>query len=186
MDRSATDNASKPRVRTPPASALRPLLLAAFGAAVCAFAFAFAAPAGAEEPRLFIPDDLRLFQPLESDPRGANAFAHLLRGLDNQALEQTAAELRSNRMSSTHRALNHQWLEQHHTGEMDRGRKVVSRLLKAMVKSYWNEWRDRRLADDSAVPDASGRGKIHYGGHDLDYKLRLKRDEISFEIKYEF
>jgi len=154
-----------------------------FVMALCALAVA---PANADHRDVFIPDHLRLFQPIDGDPRGINAFSRLTRGLDNQALEQTAANLRSNRMSATQRALNDQWLEQHHTGEMSRSSKVLTRFLRSVVKSYWNEWRRKNLSDDSAVPDASGRGKINYGGRSFDYKLRVSRDEVKFKIKYEF
>ncbi len=103
-------------------------------------------------------------------------------GLDNSALEISAAHFFDTSLNTTQRLMNHNWIYQsYHDIELESGSRFFSNLLKSSLKTYWQSFHQRKLAH-TVLPDATGTGTIS----EFDYKMRLKDDSIKVSVKYEF
>ncbi len=103
-------------------------------------------------------------------------------GLDNTALEMSAAHFFDTSLNTTQRLINHNWIYQsYHDIELQNGSRFFSNFLKSTLKTYWQSLHEKKLSH-TALPDSTGQGKIN----DFDYKMRLKDDAIKISVKYEF
>lgn len=103
-------------------------------------------------------------------------------GLDNTALETSAAHFFDTSLNTTQRLMNHNWIYQsYHEIELQSGSRFFSNFLKSTLKTYWQSLHEKKLSH-TALPDATGEGKIK----EFDYKMRLKNDAIKVSVKYEF
>lgn len=135
---------------------------------------------------LFVPENLNYYNPLKHNKGNAKEkhYSTGSVGLSNAQLEQAAEDIRSSEMSTQHRALNHQWLQQEHEGdEPTMGGKVLSELVKMGFRTYWDGVRNKHYSDAKMVPDSSGDGKV---SEDVEYKLRLSDDTVKVTFEYEF
>ncbi|MGH1373369.1 MAG: hypothetical protein ACRBBW_15120 [Cellvibrionaceae bacterium] len=137
---------------------------------------------------LFVPDKLSYYNPLKHNKQqvkgDAKRYATSSVALSNLQLEDAANQIRTNEMSSQQRALNHQWLEQHHHGDNpDVGSKVLSKLVKMGFRTYWDGVRNKHYSSAKAVPDGNGTGKV---SEDVDYKIRLSGNKVKLSFEYEF
>ncbi len=132
---------------------------------------------------LFVPDKMSYYNPLKHNKREPKHYATSSIALSNLQLEDAANQIRTNEMSSEQRALNHQWLEQHHHGDTpDVGSKVLSKLMKMGLKTYWDGVRNTH-SSAKAIPDGNGSGKV---SEDVDYKIRLSGNKVKLSFEYEF
>jgi len=133
---------------------------------------------------LFVPDKLSYYNPLKHNDTQKKRYATSKVALSNDQLEDAANHIRTNDMSSEQRALNHQWLEQHHHGDDPYiGSKVFSKLMKMGFRTYWDGVRNKHYSSASAIPDGNGTGKV---SKDVDYKIRLSGNKVKLSFEYEF
>lgn len=133
---------------------------------------------------LFVPDELSYYNPLKHNKRPTKRYITSSVALSNLQLENAANQIRTNEMSSQQRALNHQWLEQHHHGDNpDVGSKVLSKLVKMGLKTYWDGVRNKHYSAAQVIPDGDGSGKV---SEEVDYKIRLSGNKVKLSFEYEF
>lgn len=133
----------------------------------------------ADDNAMFIPRDMKLYNPQKNNNPQKNHDYNPL-ALNNLQLEQEADFMRDHQMSTEQRALNHQWLAQ--DDAVEKGNKVISKLLKMGFKAYWSDVHDSHYSG-SAVPDESGEV---YTDSEVKYRLRLSSSRARVEVKYEF
>ncbi|MBY6212738.1 hypothetical protein [Microbulbifer agarilyticus] len=129
---------------------------------------------------IFIPDSDSALN-LQAD----NAFfTDSAFGMDNEALYESAENLRNNSMGMVHRRLNHQWLEQH-TRPSDyaekTGGRAVNEILKMGFKTYMAQ--HKRNKQHPLLRYTQSEGKF---SNVLDYDFRLSDDKFKFTFEYEF
>lgn len=133
---------------------------------------------------LFVPDKLSYYNPLKHNDTQKKRYATSKVALSNTQLEDAANHIRTNDMSSEQRALNHQWLEQHHHGDDPYiGSKVLSKLMKMGLRTYWDGVRNKHYSSAKAIPDSNGSGKVT---EEVDYKIRLSGNKVKLSFEYEF
>lgn len=136
----------------------------------------------AQADELFIPTLPAYYNPLKPEMKtnrqiGSAAFS-------NEALQQSAEDIRSSNMSMEQRALNHQWLDYENYEEDTRhGGKVLSTLFKMGFKTYWKGVRQERFSNSNLVPTEEGDGNF---SRDVDYNLRISGDEMNFTVEMDF
>lgn len=134
-----------------------------------------------------VPDNLVFYNPLTSGREGSHWRQQrdsVVGTLDNLSLELWAADIRNNEMADVHRALNHQWIQQHQEGRVvTNGGRALSRIIQTGFKTYWNRVKYTHFKDNQLVPNAHGNGKLT---SDLDYHMRINDDKVDFNIKYTF
>ncbi len=133
----------------------------------------------------FVPDYLHADSYMQQDAlAGKGDGRHFSAyGLDNDDLDQAAANFNDNRLNTTQRLLNHQWLnQQYHDDHGKKGTKIFSKLLKAGAKAYWNQIKQSNFANNAAVPDSSGQGQVD----EVNYRMRLNGDSLKLSVSYEF
>lgn len=152
---------------------------------VVASSFSYAESVQADKNNdLFVPDKLSYYNPLKHNQQESKRYATSSIALSNTQLENAANQIRTNDMSSEQRALNHQWLEQHHHGDDPYiGSKVLSKLMKMGLRTYWDGVRNKHYSSASAVPDGNGSGKVT---EEVDYKIRLSGNKVKLSFEYEF
>jgi len=102
--------------------------------------------------------------------------------LNNEQLRERAQQLRSDNPNTTQQTLNYQWLKAHQNNDYILGKKVYQTLFKRGLKEFWNLQRKERFKSER-IPDINGRGSV---SNEVDYKLRLKPDELKIKLSYEF
>ncbi|WP_226702363.1 hypothetical protein [Microbulbifer elongatus] len=129
---------------------------------------------------IFIPDSTSALN-LQAD----NAFfIDSAFGMDNQALFESAENLRNNSMGMVHRRLNHQWLEQHTRPEETQnvtGGRAVNEILKMGFKTYMEQ--HKRSKQHPLLRYTNSGGRLNNA---LDYDFRLSDDKFKISIQYEF
>jgi len=137
-------------------------------------------PISAFADELFIPDSSSALN-LQAD----NAFfIDSAFGMDNQALYESAENLRNNSMGIVHRRLNHQWLEVHthpEDAENITGGRAVNEILKMGFKTYMAQ--HKRSKQHSLLRYTQGHGKFNNA---LDYDVRFSGDKFKLSFEYEF
>ena len=104
-------------------------------------------------------------------------------GYDNDDLDQAAENFSDNRLNTTQRLLNHQWLYyQYHDKKWKKGTKVFNKMLKAGAKAYWDKVHSRKFKNNSAVPNGSGEGQLA----EVSYRMRLNDSSLKLFVSYEF
>ncbi|WP_317931300.1 hypothetical protein [Halioxenophilus sp. WMMB6] len=143
-------------------------------------------PLHADEPATqFLPDYIyRNANTSESDILGKGLDRHFSAyGLDNEDLDQAAANFADNRLNTTQRLLNHQWIyNEYHDVELEKGSRIFTEVLKAGARAYWSSYHSKRLKSSSVLPDGNGVGQLN----EVRYKMRLKSDAVNVVISYEF
>ncbi|NIB41537.1 hypothetical protein HBA55_18180 [Pseudomaricurvus alkylphenolicus] len=133
---------------------------------------------------LFVPDRLNFYNPLKHTGSERKRYQPQNTALTNNQLETICDQIRNNEMSASQRALNYQWLEQDAEGaELHVGSKVVSKLVKMGLRTYWNGVHGKHYATSSVLPDGNGHGKFT---EEVDYKIRLSGNKLKLSVKYEF
>ena len=131
---------------------------------------------------IFIPDSNGALN-LQAD----NAFfVDSAFGMDNQALYESAENLRNNSMGMIHRRLNHQWLEQHTRPSeyVDKtGGRAVNEILKMGFKTYMAQ--HKRSKQHPLLRYTQSEGKFKFNKA-LDYDFRLSDDKFKLSVEYEF
>lgn len=102
--------------------------------------------------------------------------------LNNEQLLERAQQLRSQHPNSPQLKFNNQWLRAHQNDDHIIGKKVYQTLFKRGFKKFWHRQRKERFKSER-IPDINGRGSV---SNEVDYKLRLKSDEIKVKLSYEF
>ncbi|WP_295800401.1 hypothetical protein [uncultured Microbulbifer sp.] len=129
---------------------------------------------------IFIPDSTSALN-LQAD----NAFfIDSAFGMDNQALLQSADNLRNNSMGMVQRRLNHQWLEMHTNPEQTQtstGGRAVNEILKMGFRTYMEQ--HKRNKQHPLLRYTQGHGKLNSA---LDYDVRLSDDKFKISFEYEF
>ena len=163
------------------------MLITALGMAVPQLGKADSANADLnEESGFFIPDNMHFYNPLKhSNGAEKTNYKPNTKNLDNKSLIEAAAHYRSNNMNATQRALNYQWLQQqHHSGkDIDYGSKVLSKLFKMGLQTYWNSVQSNAIRSNKMAPDANGRG---FFTQDVSYDMKVSADKINISLEYEF
>ncbi|WP_143186953.1 hypothetical protein [Microbulbifer donghaiensis] len=129
---------------------------------------------------LFIPDSSSALN-LQADQ---TFFIDSAFGMDNEALYQSAENLRNNSMGIVQRRLNHQWLQMHTNPEKFQpitGGKALNEILQMGWQTYREK--NKRKLDSGLMRYTSGHGKI---GKAFDYDVRLSDDKFKFSFEYEF
>lgn len=136
----------------------------------------------AQADDLFIPALPAYYNPLKPEIKTSRQIGSA--ALSNEALQQSADDIRSSNMSMEQRALNHQWLDYENYEEDTRhGGKVLSTLFKMGFKTYWKGVRQERFSNSNLVPSEEGAG--HFNS-DVDYNLRISGDEMNFTVEMDF
>lgn len=131
----------------------------------------------------FVPDNLQFYNPLKPS-NGHRDNRPTSTGLDNVALYEAAQQYRSDIMSPSQRALNHQWLHQMETDDGVRhGSKVLSKIFKMGFKTYWKGVKNSKFQSNNLVPNANGKGKVN---SDMDYRLRISGNKLKLSLEYDF
>ncbi len=129
---------------------------------------------------LFIPDSTSALN-LQAD----NAFfIDSAFGMDNQALYDSAENLRNNSMGMIQRRLNHQWLELHtrpESSENVTGGRAVNEILKMGFKTYMAQ--HKRSKQHPLLRYTNSQGSFSSA---LDYDVRLSDDKFKISFEYEF
>lgn len=102
--------------------------------------------------------------------------------LNNEQLLERAQQLRSQHPNSPQLKFNNQWLRAHQNDDHIIGKKVYQTLFKRGFKKFWHRQRKERFKSDH-VPDLNGQGAV---SSEVDYKLRLRPDELKVKLNYEF
>lgn len=105
-------------------------------------------------------------------------------GMDNQALYDSAENLRNNAMGMVHRRLNHQWLEQHTRPDQSRrvtGGRAVNQILKMGFKTYMAQ--HKRSKQHLLLRYTQGDNLLNNA---LDYDFRLSDDNFKISVQYKF
>lgn len=138
------------------------------------------ASSGALADDIFIPDSNSGLN-LQAD----NAFfIDSAFGMDNQALYESADNLRNNSMGMVHRRLNHQWLQLYtnpEETETTTGGRAVNEILKMGFKTYMEQ--HRRNQQHPLLRYTKSHGKFNSA---LDYDVRLSGDKFKVSFEYEF
>ncbi|TQV85675.1 hypothetical protein FKG94_02195 [Exilibacterium tricleocarpae] len=141
---------------------------------------------------IFIPDNLLFYNPLkQTDNRVEISALPSTTGLDNQALEQAAMHFRDNQMNSTQRALNYQWLHQHHhQTDLEHDSKVLSKLLKMGLRTYWdNMQKPGFMTGKNSLGTGSGSKKSYrssFTKSEVDYDLKISGNKLKLSMDYKF
>ncbi|WP_227718267.1 hypothetical protein [Microbulbifer sp. Q7] len=129
---------------------------------------------------IFIPDSTSALN-LQAD----NAFfIDSAFGMDNQALYESAENLRNNSMGMVHRRLNHQWLELHTRPDQSQnvtGGRAVNEILKMGFKTYMEQ--HKRSKQHPLLRYTQSGGRLNSA---LDYDFRLSDDKFKISVQYEF
>ncbi|WP_240914296.1 hypothetical protein [Microbulbifer sp. SH-1] len=132
------------------------------------------------EDTIFIPDSTKALN-LQAD----NAFfIDSAFGMDNNALFESAENLRNNSMGMVHRRLNHQWLEVHtypDQSENVTGGRAINEILKMGFKTYMEQ--HKRAKQHPLLRYTNSHGSLNNA---LDYDFRLSDDKFSISFEYEF
>lgn len=101
----------------------------------------------------------------------------------NEQLEQAASSYHDHSMMASQKALNQQWLQQYHTGEIDKnGSRALQKILQLGAKSFWNALRQKEFKS-GLIPDGNGDGQF---STEWNYKVRASDDKFKFTVEYEF
>ncbi|MGS2722518.1 hypothetical protein ACVBEJ_02155 [Porticoccus sp. GXU_MW_L64] len=127
---------------------------------------------------LFLPSEIK------SSKKDASLAHAELRSLCNEKLVERSEQIRSNRMSATHRALNYDWLSSYSDqGRQYHGGRAFGRMAQTMLKEYW-EYKRQKLGD-GALLDADGNLKQRkFRG--VDYGLTTSGGGLNFGFNYTF
>lgn len=129
---------------------------------------------------IFIPDSTTALN-LQAD----NAFfIDSAFGMDNQALYESAENLRNNSMGMVHRRLNHQWLELHTRPDESQnvtGGRAVNEILKMGFKTYMEQ--HKRNKQHPLLRYTQSHGNLN---NKLDYDFRLSDDKFRVSFEYQF
>lgn len=135
------------------------------------------------DPLLF--SDFHTYNPLKKGNNvnhykgGANLTA-----LSNEDLNLLADNSRHQQMSASQRALNQQWLAQNSEGSnVSLGSRALQKIIQQGVKTYWDSIRLTKFKGNKIIPDSNGRGNFN---SEMEYKLRLKDDEVKLAFEYSF
>ncbi|MCV6605748.1 MAG: hypothetical protein OIF34_10610 [Porticoccaceae bacterium] len=143
-------------------------------AVVCA---AFSCSANAES-NMFLPSEIKGSKKDDSSTRTE------LRSLCNKQLAQRSEQIRSNQMSATHRALNHDWLasysEEHRPYH---GGRAFGRIAQKMLREYWEQKR-HKLGDKSLLDEDGKLRQREFRG--IDYGLTTSGGGLNFGLNYTF
>lgn len=135
------------------------------------------------EQQQFIPDNLQFYNPLRQS-QGHRRHDPGITGMDNVSLYQAADNYLKKELNASQRALNHQWLEQHHYEmRISQGGRVLSKMIKMGFKTYWGGMRNSKFRTNNYVPDGEGIGKF---SEDINYNVRMSDDKVNFTVAYEF
>ena len=132
----------------------------------------------------FLPNDLRFYNPLKHglDKKAkAQTFKSVM---SNEALEVAASNIRSNNMRSEHRALNHQWLQNHNGQDASLvGGDALKKLVKMGLKTYWQDGNTESESINKVQSTAKGWAKF---SQDVDYKFRVSGNKFNLSVQYDF
>lgn len=107
-----------------------------------------------------------------------------LTALSNDDLNLLADNSRHQQMSASQRALNQQWLMQNSEGSgVSFGGKALQKIIQQGVKTYWDSIRLTKFKGNKIIPDSNGKGNFN---SEMEYKLRLKDDEVKLALEYSF
>lgn len=135
------------------------------------------------DPLLF--SDFRTYNPLK---KGNNVNHYKggsnLTALSNEDLNLLADNSRHQQMSASQRALNQQWLAQNSEGsDVSLGSRALQKIIQQGVKTYWDSIRLTKFKGNKIIPDSNGKGNFN---SEMEYKLRLKDDEVKLALEYSF
>ena len=132
------------------------------------------------DDNIFIPDSSSALN-LQAD----NAFfIDSAFGMDNNALYESAENLRNNSMGMVQRRLNHQWLEvltYPDQSENVTGSRAINEILKMGFKTYMEQ--HKRARQHPLLRYTNSHGSLNNA---LDYDFRLSDDKFSISFEYEF
>lgn len=135
------------------------------------------------DPLLF--SDFHTYNPLK---KGNNVNHYKggsnLTALTNEDLNLLADNSRHQQMSASQRALNQQWLAQNSEGsDVSLGSRALQKIIQQGVKTYWDSIRLTKFKGNKIIPDSNGKGNFN---SEMEYKLRLKDDEVKLALEYSF
>lgn len=130
---------------------------------------------------LFIPEHFVFAFP--SHQQGISKDYKNVKVLDNQQLELLASHLLSNEMSTSQRALNHQWLQHYSNGnQFKEGSRGVAHLFRLGAKTYLHRSQNSHLT----LRVLSGEQHGAQLNEQLNYGMRMSGDEINLSFTFEF
>jgi len=111
---------------------------------------------------------------------GKNSATHFdAFGMDNAALERSAANLKNPVMSSTQRVMNYQWLSiESNELHWQRGSSIVTAFLKSKARSYFEAYRaeqSRKTTRDGSVAPSN-----------VFYDMDMSSDSLEFSVIVSF
>lgn len=135
------------------------------------------------DPLLF--SDFHTYNPLK---KGNNVNHYKggsnLTALTNEDLNLLADNSRHQQMSASQRALNQQWLHQNsEQSDVSLGSRALQKIIQQGVKTYWDSIRLTKFKGNKIIPDSNGKGNF---SSEMEYKLRLKDDEVKLALEYSF
>jgi len=144
------------------------------------------AETGKYQADIFLPNSMFFTGQKNAALKKNHWLAILGRGLDSEALEQVARDVRANNMSSAQRVLNYHWLGHQYDNDVEYDGDAVSALMKFWLRTLWDQYRTSNAKPPFALPDSSGRGTFNLKQRDVGYKLKISSDEFGITLNYNF
>ncbi|MDM3870336.1 hypothetical protein QSV34_03100 [Porticoccus sp. W117] len=142
-----------------------------------AFCAIFSCNASADG-NLFLPSEIK------SSKKDSSIAHSELRSLCNEKLAERSEQIRSNRMSATHRALNYDWLSSYsEQGRQYHGGRAFGRMAQKMLREYW-EYKRQTLGDGALLDEDGNLKQRNFRG--VDYGLTTSGGGLNIGLNYTF
>jgi len=132
---------------------------------------------------LFVPDEFVFFKPGGESFKNKNCKDIIPQMMDNEALYQAVADLKNTNASTSHRALNHQWLRSHHNQDnFERGGRALSKVVKLGLYSYIEKLKKNKQGLVSSASNMAEKVAVE----DMQYDFKVSGNKLNLSVKYEF
>ncbi len=132
---------------------------------------------------LFVPDEFVFFKPGGESVKNKNCKDIIPQMMDNEALYQAVADLKNTNASTSHRALNHQWLRAHHNQDnFERGGRALSKVVRLGLYSYIEKLKKNKRGLVSSASNMAEKVAVE----DMQYDFKVSGNKLNLSVKYEF